>query len=111
MSQMLALRQAALAACRGFDFVLSPVSPGPAFAAELASPLHDPDRPFEHIAYTVPFNMSEQPAISVNAGYTSGGLPVGLQITGRRFNDCGVLRLARVWENLRPPQRPWPTVS
>ena len=111
MSQMIALRQAALAACRGFDFVLSPVSPGPAFAAELASPLHDPDRPFEHIAYTVPFNMSEQPAISVNAGYTTGGLPVGLQITGRRFNDCGVLRLARVWENLRPPQRPWPTVS
>ena len=35
---MIALRQAALAACRGFDFVLSPVSPGPAFAAELASP-------------------------------------------------------------------------
>ena len=92
------MRNAAVTACRGFDFVLSPVAPMAAFAAELASPTHDPARPFEHIGFTVPFNMSEQPAASINAGYTSGGLPIGLQIVGRRFDDLGVLRLSRAYE-------------
>jgi Asp-tRNA(Asn)/Glu-tRNA(Gln) amidotransferase A subunit family amidase len=108
MSQMMALRNAAVAACRGFDFLLSPVAPVAAFPAELASPTHDPARPFEHIAFTVPFNMSEQPAASINAGYTSGGLPIGVQIVGRRFDDLGVLRLSAAYEAMRPAQRPWP---
>ncbi|HET7865707.1 MAG TPA: amidase [Burkholderiaceae bacterium] len=107
-SQMAALRDAAVAACAPFDFVLSPVSPVAAFAAEWASPLNDPQRPFEHIAFTLPFNMSEQPAISVNAGYTSQGLPVGLQIAGRRHDDLGVLQLARAWEQMQPVPRAWP---
>ena len=107
-SQMGAIRDAAVVACQPFDYVLSPVSPVPAFAAELASPLNDPARPFEHIAFTLPFNMSEQPAIAINAGYTATGLPVGLQISGHRFDDLGVLQLARAWEKLRPVQRPWP---
>lgn len=110
-SQMGAMREAAVAACRPFDFVLSPVSPVPAFDADLPSPVNDPARPFEHIAFTVPYNFSEQPAVSVNAGWTSAGLPVGLQIAGARFDDLGVLRLARAWERLRPPQRPWPAVA
>ena len=108
MSEMMALRNAAVTACRGFDFVLSPVAPMAAFPAELASPTHDPAHPFEHIAFTVPFNMSEQPAAAINAGYTSGGLPIGLQIVGRRFDDLGVLRLSRAYEAMRPAQRPWP---
>lgn len=107
-SQMQALREAANAACEPFDFVLSPVSPMPAYPAHLASPLHDPARPFEHIAFTLPYNMSEQPALSINAGYTSTGLPIGLQIIGRRFDDAGVLALGTAWEQLRPAQRPWP---
>ena len=52
--------------------------------------------------------MSEQPAVSLNAGYTAAGLPIGLQIVGQRFDDLGVLRLARAWERMRPAQRPWP---
>lgn len=107
-SQMQALREAANAACEPFDFVLSPVAPMPAYPAHLASPLHDPTRPFEHIAFTLPYNMSEQPALSINAGYTSAGLPIGLQIIGRRFDDAGVLALGAAWEQMRPAQRPWP---
>jgi aspartyl-tRNA(Asn)/glutamyl-tRNA(Gln) amidotransferase subunit A len=107
-SQMAALREAAVAACQRFDFVLSPVSPVPAFAAEAASPLNDPQRPFEHIAFTLPYNMSEQPAASIPCGHTTGGLPIGLQIIGRRHDDLGVLRLARAWEQMRPAPRPWP---
>ncbi|MFZ2990515.1 amidase [Ideonella sp.] len=107
-SQIAALRDAAVAATQPFDFVLSPVSPDVAFAAELASPRNDPERPFEHIAYTLPWNMSEQPAISVNAGHDAEGLPIGLQIIGRRHDDLGVLRMAAAWEQLRPAPRPWP---
>ena len=91
-----------------FDHVLSPVSPVPAFAAEWASPLNDPLQPFEHIAFTVPYNMSEQPAAAINCGYTAAGLPIGLQIIGKRFDDLGVLQMAAAFEHMRGAQRPWP---
>jgi aspartyl-tRNA(Asn)/glutamyl-tRNA(Gln) amidotransferase subunit A len=80
----------------------------PSYPAELASPIHDPDRPFEHIVFTLPANMSDQPSIAVPAAMTAGGLPIGLQITGRRFDDLGVLRLARAWERLRPSLPAYP---
>jgi aspartyl-tRNA(Asn)/glutamyl-tRNA(Gln) amidotransferase subunit A len=110
-SQMGALRDAAVRAMRGFDALLSPVSPVVSFAAEAASPLDDPQRPFEHIAFTLPFNMSEQPAIALNAGYAASGLPIGLQVAGPRHDDLRVLRLARAWERLRGPQRPFPALA
>ena len=103
-----AMREAAVAAHRPYDVVLSPTAPIAAFAAELASPTGDAQRPLEHIAFTVAYNMSEQPAASINCGYTSAGLPIGLQIAGKRHDDLGVLQVARAWELLRPPQRPWP---
>ncbi|MCE3271414.1 MAG: gatA [Ramlibacter sp.] len=95
-------------ACRAFDYVISPVSPVPAFDAELPSPTNDPLRPLEHIGFTVPFNMSEQPAASINCGYTSRGLPIGLQIAGKRFDDLGVLQVSRAFELIRDAQRPRP---
>ncbi len=110
-SQMAAMREAAVAACARFDYVLSPTAPMPAFAAELPCPTNDPARPFEHIAFTLPFNMSEQPAASINCGYTASGLPVGLQIVGKRFDDLGVLQVARAYEQMRPAQRAWPTLA
>jgi aspartyl-tRNA(Asn)/glutamyl-tRNA(Gln) amidotransferase subunit A len=107
-SQMAALREAAVAATAPFDALLSPVSPVARFPAEWASPLNDPERPFEHIAFTLPFNMSEQPAISVPAGADADGAPIGLQIAGHRFADQRVLQLARAWERLRGPLPAWP---
>ena len=107
-SQMGAMRDAAVAACRPYDYVLSPTAPMTAFPAELPAPTGDPQQPFEHIAFTLPYNMSEQPAASICCGYTGDGLPIGLQIAGRRFDDLGVLQMARAWERLRPALRPWP---
>jgi aspartyl-tRNA(Asn)/glutamyl-tRNA(Gln) amidotransferase subunit A len=107
-SQFHATRVATVQACRSFDYVLSPTAPIPAFDADLPSPTNDPLRPLEHIGFTVPFNMSEQPAASIHCGFTAAGLPIGLQIAGRRFDDLGVLQVARAYELLRGPQRPWP---
>ena len=107
-SQMAALRDAAVTACQPFDYVLSPTSPVPSYAAEWASPTNDPSAPFEHIAFTVPLNMSEQPALSINCGFTASGLPIGLQIIGHRFDDLGVLQMGLAWEQLRPAMPAWP---
>lgn len=106
--ETLNIRKLTVDATQPFDYVLSPTSPMPAFAAELPCPTNDVNRPFDHIAFTLAYNMSEQPAASINCGYTSDGLPIGLQIAGRRFDDLGVLQMARAWERMRPMQRPWP---
>jgi len=104
----MAIRAAAAKLFADTDYVVSPVSPVVNFAAELASPLNDPDKPFEHIAYTVPWNMAENPAASINGGYDAKGFPIGVQIVGRRFDDMGVLGMAKTFEAMRGPQRPWP---
>ena len=101
-------RVATVRACSAFDYVISPVAPHAAFQAEWPSPTNDPLRPLEHIGFTVPYNMSEQPAASVNCGYTASGLPIGLQIAGPRFDDLGVLQVSRAFELIRDPQRAWP---
>ena len=102
------MREAAVAALQPYDFLLSPTSPILPFEAELAAPGNDPHDALPHIAFTVPYNMSEQPAASVNWGYSAEGVPIGVQLVGRRYDDAGVLRLARLVEKLRPPQRRWP---
>jgi aspartyl-tRNA(Asn)/glutamyl-tRNA(Gln) amidotransferase subunit A len=105
----MAIRAAAAKLFYDLDYVISPVSPVVKFAAELASPLNDPEKPFEHIVYTVAWNMSENPAISINGGYDKQGFPIGVQIIGRRFDDLGVLGMAKTFESARGPQRPWPS--
>ncbi len=104
----MAIRAAAGKLFTDIDYVISPVSPVVKFAAERAAPLDDPDKPFEHICYTVPWNMAENPAISINGGYDAKGFPIGVQIIGRRFDDIGVLGMAKAFEGLRGAQRPWP---
>ena len=104
----MAIRSAAAKLFCDFDYVISPVSPVVNFGAELASPINDPAKPFEHIAYTVPWNMSENPATSINGGFSSKGFPIGVQIVGRRFDDLGVLAMAKAFETMRGAQKPWP---
>jgi aspartyl-tRNA(Asn)/glutamyl-tRNA(Gln) amidotransferase subunit A len=108
-SQIFEMRKATIAATDAFDYVLSPIAPMTAFPAEWASPSRDPLNPFPHIGFTVAFNMSEQPAASVNCGFDLKGLPIGLQIIGRRFDDVGVLSVVRAYEMIRSAEmRPWP---
>ena len=104
-NQVLALREAAVGASRQYDFLLSPTSPILPYEADLPAPGNDSHNALPHIAFTVPFNMSEQPAASVNWGYSADGLPIGVQVAGQRFDDAGVLRLSRLIERIRPQQR------
>ncbi len=105
----MAIRTAAAKLFSDLDYVVSPTSPVVNFPAEFAAPINDPAKPFEHICYTVPWNMSENPAVSINGGYDRRGFPIGVQIVGRRFDDLGVLGMAKTFEGLRGPQKPWPS--
>jgi aspartyl-tRNA(Asn)/glutamyl-tRNA(Gln) amidotransferase subunit A len=108
VNNYMAVRAAAVKATQPFDYVLSPVSPVPTYPAEWETPTNDVKRPLEHISFTMPYNMSEQPAASINCGYTKEGKPIGLQIAGHRFDDLGVMRLSRWFEAARGTQKKWP---
>jgi Asp-tRNA(Asn)/Glu-tRNA(Gln) amidotransferase A subunit family amidase len=108
LALVMLMREKAVAATEPYDFLIAPTSPITAYRAEEATPGNDPAHPFQHIGFTAPFNMSEQPAASICAGYDSDGMPIGLQIVGHRFDDPGVLRMARAYEAMRPAQRAWP---
>ncbi|MGX5664372.1 amidase [Rhizobium daejeonense] len=90
------------------DAVLSPTNPIVSYPADWASPTNDPEKPFEHIAFTVPWNMSEQPAASINCGFSKTGMPIGLQIVGPRFDDMRVLKLSKLFETWTGGVRNWP---
>lgn len=105
------MRELTVAATVPYDFVLSPVAPMAAFPAEWPMPFHDPALPMQHIGFTVPYNMSEQPAISVHAGFTSDNRTVGVQLAGRRFDDAGVLATAEWLEKTLDAPLPSRTVG
>jgi aspartyl-tRNA(Asn)/glutamyl-tRNA(Gln) amidotransferase subunit A len=88
-----------------WDFLLTPAVSVAAFPADRLQPAHWPQHPWNWLSwapFSYPFNLSWNPAASVPCGFTSAGLPVGLQIAGRRFDDLGVLQLSAAFETVRP---------
>jgi aspartyl-tRNA(Asn)/glutamyl-tRNA(Gln) amidotransferase subunit A len=112
VNAMLEISQATLAATEELDLLLSPVAPVATFPEHWPTPSNDVDQPMAHIGFTLPFSMSGQPAVSVPCGFTEEGRPLAVQISGRRFDDLGVLRAARWFEASRPERdtRSWPRV-
>jgi aspartyl-tRNA(Asn)/glutamyl-tRNA(Gln) amidotransferase subunit A len=94
----------------GVDVLITPTAAVPAFAAEWPMP-SEINGTKVHPAMNVPFtmlaNLGWQPAVSLPAGMTSEGLPVGVQVVCRRHADALVLRLARIFEQARP----WPRLA
>ncbi|WP_141817074.1 amidase [Ornithinimicrobium humiphilum] len=77
----------------GLDVMVSPVAPCAAFPAEQPMPYPDGGRGMWHINFTMPWNMTGQPAGTVPWGAMPDGRPVGVQVVGRAFDDLGVLRV------------------
>ncbi len=95
-----------------FDLLLTPTLSVAAFPVGRLNPEHWRQHAWDWIgwaSFSYPFNFTGQPAASAPAGFTSDGLPVGLQIVGRRFADLTVLQAsaafeaARPWAERRPP--------
>ncbi len=89
---------------RSFDYVLSPILPIVNFPAE--APGEDNDMPLRHANFTALFNQTTQPASAVRQSLV-GGLPVGVQVVGRRFDDLGVLQVSHFLERASGPVD-WP---
>ncbi len=90
---------------QGWDFLLTPSVSVAAFPAEKLMPDHWPRHDWDWVGwaeFSYPFNMAWNPAASVPCGFTAKGLPVGLQIVGRRFDDLGVLQASAAYESLQP---------
>ena len=86
-----------------FDFIVTPQLATTAFDVGQLSPLGDDGRAWmAWTPYTVPFNLTQQPAASVPCGFASNGLPVGLQIVGKMFDDAGVLAASYAYEMADP---------
>ncbi len=84
---------------RRFDLLLTPTMPIPAFAAGTEAPEGwEGSRWTTWTPFTYPFNMTQQPAASVPCGFTSAGLPIGLQIVGPRHADALVLTAAHAFQ-------------
>jgi len=88
-----------------YDLLLTPTSATAAFGHGMLYPSEiagvKVDREASSI-FTYPFNLTGQPAASVPCGFTKDGLPIGLQIVGRRFDDVTVLRASAAFETARP---------
>ena len=97
-----------------YDYLLTPIASVAAFPVERVRPAHWPDHAWDWLAWSeflYPFNMSSHPAASIPCGLTAAGLPVGLQIVSRRFNDLGVLQAAAVFEEAVPFHRQRPPIT
>lgn len=94
-----------------YDVLVTPTTAVPPFPVGIQGPTVIDGRTVADTAwtgFTFPQNLTGQPAISVPAGFTVDGLPVGLQITGRHLADAQVLRVAAAFERAAPWAGHWP---
>jgi aspartyl-tRNA(Asn)/glutamyl-tRNA(Gln) amidotransferase subunit A len=84
------------AAFERVDCILAPIAPSAAFAIDDDS--DDPIAMYLNDVFTVPANLAGLPAVSVPAGLSADGLPLGLQVIGRAFDEATVLRVAEIIE-------------
>jgi aspartyl-tRNA(Asn)/glutamyl-tRNA(Gln) amidotransferase subunit A len=88
---------------QSYDFLVTPTVATPAFDT---GRLHPDDGAgsawLDWTPFSYPFNLTQQPAASVPCGFTKDGLPVGLQIVGKMYDDAGVLVTARAYEAVHP---------
>ena len=88
-----------------WDFLITPTISVAAFPADRLQPAHWPSHPWDWMSwaeFSYPFNMSGNPAATLPCGLTQDGLPIGLQIVGRRFDDLGVLQASAAFEAALP---------
>jgi aspartyl-tRNA(Asn)/glutamyl-tRNA(Gln) amidotransferase subunit A len=90
---------------RRYDLLLTPSLSVVAFPATRIIPAHWEQHPWDWLrwaGFSYPFNLTGQPAATCPSGFSPEGLPIGLQIVGRRFHDLQVLQASRAFEQARP---------
>jgi len=92
---------------KDYDILITPSTAVPAFKVGIMNPtkingIHV--SPTAWTPFSFPFNMTGHPAASIPSGRSSNGLPIGMQIVGRRFDDLKVLQVSKAFEELAPWQ-------
>jgi aspartyl-tRNA(Asn)/glutamyl-tRNA(Gln) amidotransferase subunit A len=91
------------------DFILSPVAPAPAF--KIGENIDDPLAMYLTDIFTLSANMAGVPGISVPAGYSSKGLPIGIQMMAKRFDEMSLLRAGYGFEKTIRLDKKFPNLS
>jgi aspartyl-tRNA(Asn)/glutamyl-tRNA(Gln) amidotransferase subunit A len=78
------------------DVILTPTAPTPAF--KIGEKVEDPLQMYLSDIFTIPVNLAGIPAISIPCGFSRDGLPIGLQIMGKHFDEGMLLRVAHTFE-------------
>ncbi len=90
-----------------YDFLITPTVAVKPFEIGKISPdeiAGKPATPIGWMPFTYPFNFTGQPAASIPAGFSKDELPVGMQIVGRHYDDVGVLRVSKAFQDVAPWQ-------
>ncbi|GAB4303266.1 MAG: Asp-tRNA(Asn)/Glu-tRNA(Gln) amidotransferase subunit GatA [Desulfuromonadia bacterium] len=103
------IRRDFLAACESVDCLLTPVAPTPAFA--IGEKVNDPLTMYLSDIFTIPVNLAGTCAISVPAGFSGGGLPIGVQFIGRPFGEETILRVGHAFERATALVRRFPEIE
>lgn len=88
-----------------YNFLITPTTAVAAFqlgnigVSEIAG---EAVTPLGWMPFTYPFNFTGQPAASMPAGFTKEGLPVGMEVVGKRFDDAGVLKVSKAFQDMSP---------
>jgi len=96
---------------KNYDILITPTTPCPAFKPEYLNsgtiyPIINNKALsiISWISFTYPFNMNGLPAASIPSGWTNSGLPIGMQIVGKRFDEKTVLQVSKAFEEVSPWQ-------
>jgi aspartyl-tRNA(Asn)/glutamyl-tRNA(Gln) amidotransferase subunit A len=79
-----------------FDLILGPTAPTPAF--RIGAQINDPLTMYLNDIFSIPVNLAGVPAISLPCGKSTEGMPIGLQLIGKAFDESTVLRAAHAYE-------------
>ncbi|GMA50021.1 glutamyl-tRNA(Gln) amidotransferase subunit A [Alicyclobacillus contaminans] len=103
------IRQDYEAAFEKCDVIVTPTAPTPAF--RFGEKVDNPLQMYLNDVFTIPANLAGLPGISVPCGLTQSGLPIGLQMVGRAFDERTLLRAAHAYEQVRGFEMPAPEVN
>lgn len=97
-----------------YDILITPTTAVPAFNLGIMGPTQINGKkvsPTGWTPFSFPFNLTGHPAASVPCGWSNEGLPIGMQIVGKRFDELSVLQVSKAFEELSPWQEKNPSLS
>lgn len=99
---------------KDIDILITPTTAVPAFDLGIMFPKKINEKnvsPTAWQAFTFPFNLTEQPAASIPCGWSKEGLPIGMQIIGRKFDEKTILQVSKAFEEAKPWQNKRPNLD